>query len=135
MILDIFEMVTGLRMNHAYIRPGGVAQDLPPGAIDKIRDCLEAACRSGSSDIREPARSATRSGMARTKGVGYLDLTGCMALGITGPVLRATGLPWDLRKSQPYCGYETYEFDVADRRRPATPTAATSSGSTRCRSR
>ena len=50
--------------------------------------------------------------MARTAGVGYLDLTGCMALGVTGPILRATGLPHDLRKSQPYCGYETYEFDV-----------------------
>ena len=49
---------------------------------------------------------------ARTVGVGYLDLTGCMALGITGPVLRSTGLPHDLRKTQPYCGYETYDFDV-----------------------
>ncbi|MGH3328060.1 MAG: NADH dehydrogenase subunit D, partial [Streptomycetales bacterium] len=48
----------------------------------------------------------------RTEGIGYLDLTGCMALGITGPILRATGLPHDLRKSQPYCGYENYEFDV-----------------------
>ncbi len=51
--------------------------------------------------------------MGRTVGVGYLDLTGCMALGITGPILRATGLPHDLRKSQPYCGYENYEFNVA----------------------
>ena len=50
--------------------------------------------------------------IARTKGIAYLDLQGCMALGITGPILRATGLPWDLRKSQPYCGYETYDFDV-----------------------
>ena len=48
----------------------------------------------------------------RTKNVAYLDLAGCMALGVTGPILRATGLPWDLRKSQPYCGYETYEFTV-----------------------
>jgi NADH-quinone oxidoreductase subunit D len=49
----------------------------------------------------------------RTVDVGYLDLTGCTALGITGPVLRSTGLPWDLRKAQPYCGYENYEFEVA----------------------
>jgi NADH-quinone oxidoreductase subunit D len=49
---------------------------------------------------------------ARTEGIGYLDLTGATALGMTGPVLRSTGLPWDLRKTQPYCGYETYEFDV-----------------------
>ncbi len=53
---------------------------------------------------------------ARTDGVGYLDLAGCMALGVTGPVLRATGLPHDLRKSQPYCGYETYDFEVPVRR-------------------
>jgi hypothetical protein len=51
----------------------------------------------------------------RMVGVGYLDLTGCMALGITGPVLRSTGLPHDLRKSDPYCGYETYDFDVVTR--------------------
>ena len=50
--------------------------------------------------------------IGRTKGVAYLDLQGCMALGVTGPMLRAAGLPWDLRKSQPYCGYESYEFDV-----------------------
>jgi len=49
---------------------------------------------------------------ARTKGIAYLDLEGCMTFGVTGPMLRSTGLPWDLRKSQPYCGYETYEFDV-----------------------
>lgn len=50
--------------------------------------------------------------LARTQGVGYLDLTGCIALGITGPILRATGMPWDLRKNQPYLDYETYEFAV-----------------------
>ena len=50
--------------------------------------------------------------IGRNKGIAYLDLAGCMALGVTGPMLRATGLPWDLRKSQPYCGYETYDFDV-----------------------
>ena len=58
--------------------------------------------------------------LARTKNIAYLDLAGCMALGVTGPMLRSTGLPWDLRKSQPYCGYETYEFDVPVRTRPAT---------------
>ena len=50
--------------------------------------------------------------IGRNKGIAYLDLAGCMALGVTGPILRSTGLPWDLRKSQPYCGYETYDFDV-----------------------
>ena len=51
----------------------------------------------------------------RTKGVAVLDVTGCLALGVTGPVLRSAGLPWDLRKTMPYCGYETYEFDVPTR--------------------
>jgi NADH-quinone oxidoreductase subunit D len=71
---------------------------------------------------------------ARTVGVGYLDLAGCMALGITGPVLRSTGLPHDLRRAQPYCGYETYDFDVItdDALRFL---AATSFGSRRCASR
>jgi len=50
--------------------------------------------------------------MKRTKDIGYLDLAGCIALGVTGPVLRSTGMPWDLRKTQPYSGYENYEFDV-----------------------
>jgi NADH-quinone oxidoreductase subunit D len=110
LILDIFEMVTGLRMNHAYIRPGGVSQDLPPGAVDRIRDLLK-LLPSRLSDT-EKLLVGNKIWMERTAGVGYLDLTGCMALGITGPILRATGLPHDLRKSQPYAGYETYDFDV-----------------------
>ncbi|MDP4803766.1 MAG: NADH-quinone oxidoreductase subunit D [Candidatus Nanopelagicales bacterium] len=110
LILDIFEMVTGLRMNSAYIRPGGVAQDLPVGAEQKIRDTLP-LLRKRMKDTTDLLVGNTI-WMGRTVGVGYLDLAGCMALGITGPVLRSTGLPHDLRKSQPYCGYETYEFDV-----------------------
>jgi NADH-quinone oxidoreductase subunit D len=109
-ILNVFETITGLRMNHAYIRPGGVAADLPDEAIPQIRELLRTL----------PPQLAAMAGMlnenpiwiARTKDVGYLDLTGCMALGITGPVLRSTGLPHDLRRSEPYCGYEDYEFDV-----------------------
>jgi NADH-quinone oxidoreductase subunit D len=100
LVLDLFELITGLRMNHAYIRPGGVAQDLPPGAVKKMADLRHLL---DSNPVY----------LARTKGIAYLDLQGCMSLGVTGPILRATGLPWDLRKSQPYCGYETYEFNVA----------------------
>jgi NADH-quinone oxidoreductase subunit D len=110
-ILDVFEMITGLRMNHAYIRPGGLAQDLPDGAVDKVRELTKALpirLRDMSNLLDE-----NKIWKARTKGIGYLDLTGCMALGITGPMLRSTGLPHDLRKSQPYCGYETYDFDVS----------------------
>ncbi|WP_207841682.1 NADH dehydrogenase (quinone) subunit D [Williamsia soli] len=110
LILDVFEMITGLRMNHAFIRPGGLAQDLPDGAVEKIRDLLKVM--PGRLRDVEDLLSENYIWKARTQGIGYLDLTGCMALGITGPVLRATGLPHDLRRSSPYCGYENYEFDV-----------------------
>ncbi|MBH0120269.1 NADH dehydrogenase (quinone) subunit D [Rhodococcus sp. HM1] len=110
LILDVFEAVTGLRMNHGYIRPGGLAQDLPDGSLDKIREVLDVVPRR-LRDL-EDLLDENAIWKARTKDVGYLDLMGCMALGVTGPVLRSTGLPHDLRKSQPYCGYDTYEFDV-----------------------
>jgi NADH-quinone oxidoreductase subunit D len=110
LILDVFEMVTGLRMNHGYIRPGGLSQDMPPGAVEKIREVLKLLPKRLADT--ENLLVGNKIWMGRTVGVGYLDLTGCMALGITGPILRATGLPHDLRKSQPYCGYENYEFEV-----------------------
>ena len=110
LILDIFEMITGLRMNHAFIRPGGLAQDLPDGAVAKIGEVLEVL--PGRLRDMEDLLSENYIWKARTQGIGYLDLTGCMALGVTGPILRATGLAHDLRRSAPYCGYENYEFDV-----------------------
>ncbi|MCX9192945.1 NADH dehydrogenase subunit D [Carbonactinospora thermoautotrophica] len=113
LVLDLFEMITGLRMNHGYVRPGGLAQDLPPGAVEAIRDFIP-LMRTRLTDY-ENLLNANDVWLRRTKGVAYLDLTGCLALGVTGPMLRATGLPHDLRKSQPYCGYENYEFDVVTR--------------------
>lgn len=110
LVLDLFEMVTGLRMNSAYFRPGGVAQDLPDGAVQTIRDTLPLLRKRMKDTTDLLVDNAIW--MGRTVDVGYLDLQGCMALGITGPVLRSTGLPHDLRKSQPYCGYENYEFEV-----------------------
>jgi NADH-quinone oxidoreductase subunit D len=112
-VLDVFEMITGLRMNHGYVRPGGLAQDLPPGTVDKVRELI-ALLRKRVRDY-ENLLNENPIWLARTKGIGYLDLTGCMALGITGPVLRSTGLPHDLRKSAPYCGYENYEFETITR--------------------
>nr|WP_113975038.1 NADH-quinone oxidoreductase subunit D [Nocardia puris] len=110
LILDVFETITGLRMNHAYVRPGGVAQDLPDDGVQKVRDLLALMPKR----LRDMEHLLTQNPIwkARTQDIGYLDLTGCMALGITGPVLRSAGLPHDLRKAQPYCGYETYEFDI-----------------------
>jgi NADH-quinone oxidoreductase subunit D len=109
-ILDLFELITGLRMNHAFVRPGGVAQDLPEGALATISE--------GVATVRHNLQDTTKLlvgnsiWLARTSGIGYLDVAGCTQLGITGPIMRATGLPLDVRKVQPYCGYETYEFDV-----------------------
>lgn len=109
-ILKIFELVTGLRMNHAYIRPGGVVQDVPPGAVEQVRTAL--------GNVRHYVKQLEDLMLAnpilklRLKDVGYLGLPGCMALGITGPMLRSAGLPYDVRKSDPYSGYETYDFEV-----------------------
>jgi NADH-quinone oxidoreductase subunit D len=110
LVLDLFELITGLRMNHAFIRPGGVAQDLPPGALDEIR-AFVALMRKRLPEYAALC-NANPVFRGRLEGVGYLDLEGCLALGITGPILRSTGYPWDLRKTQPYCGYEDYDFDV-----------------------
>ncbi|MBA2551441.1 MAG: NADH-quinone oxidoreductase subunit D [Nocardioidaceae bacterium] len=110
LVLDLFELITGLRMNHAFIRPGGVAQDMPPGGLEAIGDFVTLMGK------RLPEYAALCNAAPIFRGrlvdVGYLDLAGCLALGITGPVLRSTGYPWDLRKTQPYWGYDTYEFDV-----------------------
>ncbi len=110
LVLDMLEMITGLRMNHAYVRPGGVAQDMPEGGAEKIRAVLEQLPKQ----LDGVPTMLVDNGIwkDRTSGIGYLDLAGCMALGITGPVLRSAGLPHDLRKSQPYFGYETFDFDV-----------------------
>jgi NADH-quinone oxidoreductase subunit D len=108
--LDLLELITGLRMNHAFIRPGGVSQDLPAGAIEALREYLRVL--PGLLGEIRALFDAAPAFIARTRNVAYLDLAGCMSLGVTGPILRATGIPWDLRKSQPYCGYENYEFDV-----------------------
>ncbi|HEX5332849.1 MAG TPA: NADH-quinone oxidoreductase subunit D [Cellulomonas sp.] len=109
-VLKIFELITGLRMNHAYLRPGGVAQDIPPGALDTIREALVTIKRYMRQ--LEDLMLGNPILQGRMKGVGYLNLSGCMALGMTGPVLRSAGLPYDVRKAAPYCGYETYDFEI-----------------------
>jgi NADH-quinone oxidoreductase subunit D len=110
LVLDVLEMITGLRMNHAYIRPGGVAQDLPEGAVEKTRELVDTLRE------RMPAVDKMLTGntiwQQRTMDVAHLDVQGCLALGVTGPVLRSAGLAWDLRKTEPYCGYEDYDFEV-----------------------
>lgn len=110
LILNVFEAITGLRMNNSYIRPGGLAADLPEDGAARVAELL--SILPGRLTELEDLMTQNYIFKARTQGVGYLDLTGCMALGMTGAVLRSTGLPHDLRKAQPYCGYETYDFDV-----------------------
>lgn len=109
-VLRVLEHVTGLRMNHAYIRPGGVAQDVPAGTTDMLREELPLLER-GVHEL-ELLINENPILKGRMVDVGYLSLTGCIALGVTGPMLKATGHPFDLRKDDPYCGYETYNFDV-----------------------
>ncbi|WP_303373925.1 NADH-quinone oxidoreductase subunit D [Ornithinimicrobium sp.] len=113
-LLRFFEAVSGLRMNHAYIRPGGVANDVLPEHLDQLESELPALRRG----IRELEMLMLENPIlkARTVDVGHISLAHAMALGVTGPILRSCGLPHDLRKSAPYCGYETYEFDVPTRR-------------------
>jgi NADH-quinone oxidoreductase subunit D len=110
LILDLFELITGLRMNHAFLRPGGVAQDIPDGTITKLRDTVALLKKR----MPEYAALCNENPIfkGRLKGVGHLDLAGCLALGLSGPVVRATGYDWDLRKTMPYWDYETYDFEV-----------------------
>jgi len=108
--LDVLELITGLRMNHAFVRPGGVAQDLPDGAETKIREWI-VATRTELNGVERLLRGQPI-WVNRLKDVGWIGVEGCLALGITGPILRAAGLPWDLRKTEPYLGYDTFDFDV-----------------------
>ncbi len=109
-ILDILEDVTGLRMNHAWVRPAGVSQDLPDGTEDKIR--AFAADMRGKADEYETLLTNNPIWLERTRGIGRLELDRLIDLGVTGPMLRAAGLDHDLRKAEPYCGYEQYDFEV-----------------------
>ena len=111
--LDVFELITGLRMNHAYIRPGGIAQDLPDGSVEKIREWI-VEIRKEINGLRTLVQHQPI-WVNRLKDVGWLGVEGCLALGVTGPMLRAAGLPWDLRKTDPYLGYEAFDFEVPTR--------------------
>ncbi|MGZ4132981.1 MAG: NADH dehydrogenase (quinone) subunit D [Actinomycetota bacterium] len=110
MVLDIFEAITGLRMNHAYIRIGGLAMDLPEDGPERVRDLLEVL--PGRIDEYETLLNENPIWRERNQGVARLSAEDALALGATGPILRAAGVAADLRKDAPYCGYETFEFDV-----------------------
>ncbi len=109
-VLRIIEAISGLRMNNAYIRPGGVAADLPDGLLEDIR-ALDGKMKAKAGELAD-LQLKNPFFLKRTKGIANLGLAGCMAIGVTGPVLRSTGLPYDIRRVFPYCGYETYDFQV-----------------------
>lgn len=109
-ILRIFEAITGLRMNHAYVRPGGVAEDVPDNLVAMVREKLPNVRRF--VEELEDLSLDNPIFIKRFRGIAYLPLSAIVALGTTGPIARAAGLPLDLRKTQPYCGYENYDFDV-----------------------
>ncbi len=109
-LLDIFEHVTGLRMNHAYIRPGGVSMDVPPDFAERVRVVLGEMPRR-MHDF-ENLLQDNPIWIERNRGIGVLTAEQCLDLGATGPILRAAGVPLDLRKSEPYCGIDQYDFDV-----------------------
>ena len=112
-LLDIFEALTGLRMNHAYIRIGGVKMDMPEDGDAKIRAFLNEMPRR--IDEYESILDDNPIWRERNQGVGVLSAEDCLRLGVTGPMLRSAGVPTDIRKDEPYSGYETYDFDVVIR--------------------
>jgi NADH-quinone oxidoreductase subunit D len=110
LLLDFFEKTTGLRMNHNYIRPGGVAADLPPGWRDDLEGVI-AGTEAGLADY-ETLLLPNPIFLDRTKGIGILTREECLAYGVTGPLARASGIDYDVRKAFPYSGFENYDFDV-----------------------
>jgi NADH-quinone oxidoreductase subunit D len=109
MVLQFFEDVTGLRMNHNYIRPGGVAADLPDGWEEEVEFLLEMVPR-GVGEYEE-LLSENPIFLDRSVGIGVITPEECRAYGVTGPIARASGIDWDLRKAFPYSGIDQYEFD------------------------
>ena len=109
-VLRFFEKVTGLRMNHNYIRPGGVAADLSDGWQDDVRHLLDII--PPRLDEYEVLLNDQPIFRARLQGVGVLAPAEALALSATGPILRATGYDWDLRRDEPYLAYDRVDFDV-----------------------
>ncbi len=113
LLIDFFEMVTGLRMNHNYIMPGGVWQDLPDGWRDALEDFL--SIFPGRMEEYEELLTGNPIWRQRTQGVAVISREQAIALSASGPTLRACGLAWDIRKAFPYSGIEQYDFDVPTR--------------------
>jgi NADH-quinone oxidoreductase subunit D len=110
MILDLFEMVTGVRMHTRYFQTGGLAEDIPPGFFPEARKFVEWMPKA--IDDYEALLDRNQIWLERTRGVGLLSAKDAIALGQSGPVLRASGVDWDLRRDQPYLAYDQVDFRV-----------------------
>jgi NADH-quinone oxidoreductase subunit D len=112
-LMDIFELVSGQRMMTSYFRIGGLAQDLPDGFEVKVREVLN----TFPDKINEYEKLLTKNRifLNRTVGVGKISAKDAIDLGVSGPILRATGVKWDIRKSNPYSGYDKFDFDIPTR--------------------
>jgi NADH-quinone oxidoreductase subunit D len=110
LVLDIFELCSGQRMMTTYIRPGGLWRDVPAEFEGAVRNLVKVMPKR----IDEYESLLTRNPLFldRTRGIGKIDTKTCMAMNVTGPTLRATGMAHDYRKSNPYCGFEQYDFDI-----------------------
>lgn len=109
-LLDIFELCSGQRMMTSYFRVGGLAQDIPEGFEDKVREVLETF--PGRIDDYENLLTRNRIWLNRTVGVGKISAEDAIDCGVSGPILRACGVKWDIRKSNPYSGYDQFEFNI-----------------------
>ena len=110
-ILDLNEEISGFRMHTSYIRPGGVTADATP----RFLEMLDAFVKEMPGNVQEYENLLTRNPIwiERTQAIGYLSAEDAIRLGATGPMIRGSGVPWDLRKDRPYCGFETYDWEVA----------------------
>jgi NADH-quinone oxidoreductase subunit D len=109
-LLRIFEMFSGQRMMTSYFRVGGLALDPPRGWQAAVKRFIDAF--PGRVDEYEDLLTNNPIWLRRTRGIGYVPLEELLDLGVTGPMLRAAGLPWDIRKAEPYSGYDKFDFEV-----------------------
>jgi NADH-quinone oxidoreductase subunit D len=109
-VLSLYDHVCGARMTASYFRVGGLAMDIPEGFLDRCQKFVDEM--PAHTDEYESLLTRNPIWLARTEGVAPLSRKDALAFGATGPTLRGSGVEWDLRKKEPYCGYDSYEFDV-----------------------
>src|SRR5256714_522479 len=109
-VLDLFELVGGTRMHTRYFQAGGLAEDIPRGFFTECKKFTDSF--PGTIDMYETLLTNQKIWLERTRGLGLLSAEDAIALGQSGPVLRASGVDWDLRRAEPYLNYAELDFDV-----------------------